>query len=316
MSEKILILDANSILYRAFYALPKLTTSTGQPINAVYGFLLVLFRVIKEFSPDYIFICFDFPAKTFRHQLFKEYKSKRPPTPDDLKIQIPILKEILKTFSIPFYEKEGFEADDIIGTITKQIAELQNSRPKVQNEKDLETIIVSGDLDALQLVGPQIKVYVLQRGVKDIVLYDENLVKEKFQGLAPEQILDFKALRGDPSDNIPGINGIGEKTAINLLLQFKNLENLYKEIEENSQAAQKLSQKLKEILLKQKEQAFLSKDLAKIEKNIPLEFNLIKWNFQETSQEKVKNILLKYGFKSLTKKLPEIKKQINNGRLF
>ena len=221
--KRLIVIDGNSVIHRAFHALPPLTTKSGKLVNAIYGFLLVFFKAIKEFQPDFIAAAFDFPGPTFRHKKFKEYKAKRPPAPEELYQQIPKVKEILEAFNVPIFEKESFEADDIIGTIS-QLASKKQVFPEI------ETIILSGDLDALQLVDSQTKAYTLRKGVKDVVLYDEKLVKEKFQGLTPEQLLDFKALRGDPSDNIPGVTGIGEKTAIGLLLKFGSLENLYKEI--------------------------------------------------------------------------------------
>src|SRR4030043_617619 len=259
--KRILIIDANSIIHRAFHALPILTTKKGEITNAVYGFLLVFFKAIKDFHPDYIAACFDLPLPTFRHKKYKPYKAKRPKAPEELYQQIPRIKEVLKLFNVPIFEKQGFEADDIIGTIAAL-------SPRKQIVPPIETIIASGDLDALQLVNKQTKLFALRKGVKDVVLYDEGLVKEKFQGLLPEQVLDFKALRGDASDNIPGVTGIGEKTAIELLLKFGTLDNLYKELEENSEKAKNLKPKLRETLLQYKEQAFLSKDLAQIDKNV------------------------------------------------
>lgn len=297
----LIILDSNSIIHRAYHALPPLTTKKGELINAVYGFLLVFLKAIKDFQPDYIAACFDFPAPTFRHKKYKKYKAKRPPVPEELYQQIPKIKEILGAFNVPIFEKEGFEADDIIGTISC-LASKKQVLPKV------ETIILSGDLDTLQLINPQTKVYALRKGVKDIVLYDESLVKEKFQGLTPEQILDFKALKGDPSDNIPGVTGIGEKTAAGLLLNFRSLEDLYKELEENSERAKKIKPKLKETLLQYKEQAFLSKDLAQINKNTPLDFSLEKSRWREYDKEKVIKIFRKLEFSTLIKRLPELGK--------
>ena len=241
--KKLIIIDSNSIIHRAYHALPPLTTKKEELVNAVYGFLLVFFKAIREFQPDFIAATFDFPAPTFRHKKYKEYKAKRPPAPEELYQQIPKVKEVLEAFNVPIFEKEGFEADDIIGTIA-------HLAPKRQIIPEVETIILSGDLDVLQLINPKTKIYSLRKGVKDIVLYDENLVKEKFQGLTPQQLLDFKALKGDPSDNIPGVTGIGEKTAIELIKEFGSLENLYQNLE-------KLKPKLKESLLLQKEQAFL-----------------------------------------------------------
>jgi DNA polymerase-1 len=298
MAEKLLILDANSILHRVYHALPPLTTKKGELINAIYGFLLVLFRVIKEFQPEYLCACFDFPAKTFRHEKFKEYKAKRPPCPKDLASQIPKLKEILEAFKISFFEKEGYEADDLIGTIVLKC-------------QGLEKIVVSGDLDNLQLVSKETKVFVLS-GVKKSILYDEKEVEKKYQGLKPEQIPDFKALVGDPSDNIPGIFGIGEKTAIDLLLKFGSLENLYREIEENSERAKKVNHKTKEILLKYKEQAFLSKSLAEIRKDLPLEFSLNKCQWGKYDEEKATQVLKNLEFHTLIKRLPELKKSARN----
>jgi len=300
--KRLIIIDCNSLIHRAYHALPPLTTKKGELVNAVYGFLLVFFKAIREFQPDFIATCFDFPAPTFRHKKFKEYKAKRPPAPEELYQQIPKVKEVLKSFNVPIFEKEGFEADDLIGTIARLA-------PKKQVLPEIETIILSGDIDTLQLVDSQTMVYTLRKGVKDTVLYDEDLVKEKYQGLNPNQLIDFKALRGDPSDNIPGVTGVGEKTAIELLLKFGNLENLYKEIEENSEKDKGLKPKLKETLLKYKEQAFLSKMLAQIERNAPIDFNLKKCRWGEYNKEKITQILKKLEFYSLIERLPEIKKQ-------
>jgi DNA polymerase-1 len=293
MAERLLILDANSILHRVYHALPLLTTKKGELINAIYGFLLVLFRVIKEFQPDYLCACFDFPAKTFRHKKFKEYKAKRPPCPKDLASQIPKLKEILEAFKIPFFEKEGYEADDLIGTIVSKC-------------QGLEKIVVSGDLDNLQLVSKETKVFVLS-GVKKSILYDEKEVEKKYQGLKPEQIPDFKALVGDTSDNIPGVFGIGEKTAIEILKEFGSLENLYKEIEENSENARKIQTKIKNSLLESKEQALLSKNLAEIEKNVPIEFDLKKCQWGKYDEQKVIQLFRELQFNTLIDKLPQTK---------
>lgn len=302
--KRLLVIDSNSIIHRAYHALPPLTTKKGELVNAVYGFLLVFFKALKDFQPDFIVAAFDFPAPTFRHKKYKEYKAKRPPAPKELYLQIPKVKEFLDAFGVPVFEKEGFEADDVIGTI----ADLS---PRRQVIPAIETIILSGDLDALQLVSSQTKVYALRKGVKDVVLYDEKLVKEKFQGLTPEQILDFKSLRGDPSDNIPGVTGIGEKTATDLLLKFGSLENLYKELEENSERVKEIKTKMRETLLKYKEQAFLSRDLAKINQNVPLDFNLGKCRWGEYDKEKITQIFKKFEFYSLLNRLPEINKKEN-----
>ena len=288
-AKRFLIIDSNSVIHRAYHALPPLTTKKGALVNAVYGFLLVFLKALKDFQPNYIAAAFDLSGPTFRHIKYKEYKAKRPKTPEELYLQIPKIKEVLAAFNVSIFEKQGFEADDIIGTLAFL--------------SPAETIILSGDSDTLQLVDFKTKVCALRKGVKDIVLYDENLVKEKFQGLFPEQVLDFKALRGDPSDNIPGVSGVGEKTAIQLLLKFGNLENIYKEIEENSQASQSIRLKLRKIILKYKEQAFLSKDLAKIEKTVPLDFLLQECCWQKINKEKISQVFEKFGFYSLIKRI-------------
>ena len=296
---RLIIIDANSIIHRAFYALPPLINKKKEPTGAVYGFLLAFFRAIKDFRPDFIAACFDVHAPTFRHKKFKQYKAKRPPAPKELYSQIPKIKEVLTVFKVPFFEKEGFEADDIIGTIAKLA-------PRKQAMPELEIIILSGDKDALQLVNKKTKVFVLNKGVKNAVLYDSKQVKEKYN-INPDQVLDFKALRGDPSDNIPGITGIGEKTAVKLLNQFNTLDNLYQELEENSEKAKELQFKLKELLLQYKEQAFLSRFLAEINRDTPIDFDLKKCQWGKYKESEVVEVLQNLGFNSLVKRLPELK---------
>jgi DNA polymerase-1 len=297
--KRFLIIDSNSIIHRAFHALPPLATSQGEVVNAVYGFLLVFFKAIKDFQPDFIAAAFDVPGPTFRHKKYQAYKAKRPKAPDELYQQIPKVKEVLTVFRVPFYEAPGFEADDVIGT-------LATLAPKKQAIPPLETIIVSGDADALQLVNSKTKVYLLRKGVKDIVLYDESLTREKFQGLSPEQILDFKSLRGDASDNIPGVTGIGEKTAIKLLLQFGNLANIYEEWPEEKDAKAKgFSSGLRETLLKYKEQAFISLELARIDRAVPLDFNLPDCLFGKYDKAVAEQLLKRFNFNSLLNRLPE-----------
>ena len=287
-----LIIDSNALIHRAYHALPYLTTKKGEIVNAVYGFLLVFLKITKELQPDFIAVAFDFPAPTFRHKKYKKYKAKRPPTPKELFQQIPKVKEALRVFNIQVFEKQGIEADDIIGTIAVSVLKKQ-VLPKI------EIIILSGDSDMFQLVNSQTKVYALRRGVKDVVLYDKKLVKEKFQGLEPKQLLDFKSLKGDPSDNIPGVTGIGEKTAIKLLLEFNSLDNLYQEIKKNSKKTQKINPNLKETLIKYKEQAFLSKSLVEIKIDALIDFNLEKCQWKGYNKGKVIEFFKKLGFYSL-----------------
>jgi DNA polymerase-1 len=204
------------------------------------------------------------------------------------------LKEILEAFKIPIFEKEGYEADDLIGTIVSRC-------------NGLEKIIVSGDLDHLQLVSKNTKVFVLS-GVKKSTLYDEKEVEKKYRGLKPQQIPDFKALTGDPSDNIPGIPGIGEKTAIQLFLNFKGLNELYKALKENPDEVKKIDPKLKQKLLEEEKQIFLNKELVEIEKNLEIDFDIKKCQWGKYSKEKIMNLLKNLEFYSLIKRLPEIEK--------
>ncbi len=288
-----LILDCNSILHRAYHALPPLSTKKGVEIGAVYGFCLVFLKIIKEFKPDFIAAAFDYPSLTFRHREFKEYKIKRPKAPKEFYFQIDITKKILKAFKVPIFEKEGFEADDIIGTIVKE-TERRQVFPLIEN------IIVSGDLDTLQLVSKKTKVFLLGKGIKKSILFDEEKVKEKYEGLVPLQLEDYKALRGDVSDNIPGVRGIGEKTAKFLIKEFGSLENLYKCIEKKEE--KKVKEKLRKILLEYKEQAFFSKKLAKIKKDVPIKFSLRECAFGNYEKEEILRIFKKLEFYSLIKK--------------
>jgi len=294
----LLIIDSNSIIHRSYHALPPLITKKNEQTGAIYGSLLTLFKVIKEIKPNFIAACFDIPGPTFRHKKFKDYKAKRPKLPKELSEQIPKTKEILKLFNIPIFEKQGFEADDLIATITKKAK-------KRQIYPVLEIYILSGDLDNLQLVSNNTKVYTLQKGIKKTIIYDKKEIFSRF-GIEPAQIVDFKALCGDPSDNIPGVTGIGKKTAAKLLLQFGNLENLYKNLQENSEKAKNLNQKLRELLLKYKEQAFFSQSLVLTKDDVPIDFKLEICQWKNFDKKKIAEIFEKYEFYSLIKKLPEI----------
>ncbi len=288
--KRLLVIDSNSVIHRAYHALPPLTTKKGEVVGAVYGFLLVFLKAIKEFKPDFVIACFDVPGPTFRHEKYKEYKANRPKAPDDLYQQIPKVKEVMAGFNVSVCEKPGFEADDLIGTIAK-------AAPQKQAFPELETIIISGDSDNLQLINSKTKVYVLRKGVKDTVLYDKEKVMEKYQGLTPEQLIDYRALRGDPTDNIPGVPGVGEKTAIELIQKFGTLENLYQNLDE-------LKPKLKQLLTQNKEQALISRDLTIIDKNAPIEFNLNECRWDNYNKEKAEKSLKELEFYSLISRLP------------
>lgn len=248
--KRLIIIDGHSLLYRAFYALPPLTNKKGQPTGAVYGFLLTLFRAIKDLKANYIVTCFDTKKPTFRHEAFKEYKIHRPEMPGGIVSQIPIMKEVLESFNIPIFEKDGFEADDLVATIAE----------KTRN--GVETFILSGDLDNLQLVDENTKVYTLGKGIKDSVIYDKLKVVERF-GVEPNQMNDFKALTGDASDNVPGVPGIGKKTAAELIQKYGTIKNLYDELSTDTAV---VKPKVKEALKQNKESAFLSLHLVEVKK--------------------------------------------------
>jgi len=291
--KKLVIIDANALIHRAFHALPPLTTQKGEMVNAVYGFILVLLKMIKELKPDYIACAFDVAGPTFRDIEYKEYKAKRIKPPDALYNQIGKIKEVVRAFDIPIYEKQGFEADDIIGTISLRIK---------NNESGIRTVIVTGDLDTLQLIDKQTSVYTLRKGVKDTVIYDKKAVFERY-GLSPSQIIDFKGLRGDPSDNIPGVPGVGEVTAIKLLKEFGSMENLYSALISGKKVSV-LNQRLRAKLEEYREQAFFSKKLATIKRDVPIKFKLEDCRWGKYDREKVIGLFKELGFYSLIKKLP------------
>lgn len=294
--KRIIIIDANAIIHRAYHALPKLTTKSGEIVNAIYGFMLFFLKAVREFNPDYIASAFDYPAPTFRKEKYPLYKAHREKAPDELYSQIPKVKNVLESFGVPAFEKKGFEADDVIGTIAQKAS-----------EEGIESIILTGDMDALQLVNGQTKVYALSRGIKNAVLYDIEEVKKNYGGLLPRQLVDFKSLRGDASDNIPGVKGIGEKTAIELINKFGKLDSIYESID-------KINKPLQEKLLRNKKEAFTSKLLAEINKNVPIEFDIRKCEWKKYYSEEGLKELEKYGFNSLIKKIKE--KENYNLKLF
>ncbi|HTY12711.1 MAG TPA: 5'-3' exonuclease H3TH domain-containing protein, partial [Candidatus Omnitrophota bacterium] len=213
---KAYLIDGNSLAYRAFYALPDtMRTSTGITSNAIYGFTTMLLKTLED-GPDFVAIAFDRPEPTFRHKEYKEYKATRDKAPPTLHEQMPYVKEIAEALSIPVFELAGFEADDVIGTLAREA-----------EKEGYKVTIISGDLDPLQLVDDNIKVLTTRKGITDTVLYGEKEVEERYDGLKPSQLIDFKALKGDTSDNIPGVPKVGEKTAIELLKQFGTLEEIY-----------------------------------------------------------------------------------------
>jgi len=284
--KTLVIIDGNALIHRAYHALPPLKTKKGQLVNAVYGFISILFKIIRELKPDYLAATFDLAGPTFRSLEYKEYKAKRVKPPQELYEQIPLIKKIVKALGIPIYEKKGFEADDVIGTIVQK-----TKKQKIKN------IIITGDLDTLQLINKQTEIYTPQKGLKDIVIYNQTAVKKRY-GLKPKQIIDFKGLRGDPSDNILGVPGIGQKTAIDLIKKFGSLKKLYQNLSQSD-----LNPKLKARLLEYKDQAFFSQYLATIKKDVLIDFNLKKCQRGKYHKEEVIKLLKKLEFNSLIKRL-------------
>jgi len=289
--SKIVLIDGNALVHRAYHALPKLTTKKGELVNAVYGFISILLKVLNELKPDYVAATFDLAAPTFRHEEFEEYKATRVKAPQELYDQLVRVKQVLGAMNIPIYEKEGFEADDVIGTLTVQA----KGKPEFQHPESRITV-VTGDLDTLQLVNDKVNVYTLRKGIKDTILYDEKAVAERY-GLLPKQMPDFKGLKGDPSDNIPGVPGVGEKTAAELLKEYETLENLYENI---GLLPEKIGNKLEE----NKEQAFFSKYLATIKTDVPVELDLAKCKLHDYDKNKVKELFEELEFFSLLNRLP------------
>jgi DNA polymerase-1 len=296
--ENFVIIDSNSIIHRAFHALPPFKNKEGELVNAVYGFLLVLFKLLKELKPKYFVACFDLPEPTFRKKAFAEYKATRKKAPDELYNQIPMVKNVLKTFNVPVFEKAGYEGDDLIGT-------LANSLTKGKEDK-VKNIVVSGDLDNLQLINANTFVYFLNKGVKNGLIYDAKMIEEKYEGLTPEQLIDYKGLRGDVSDNIPGVKGIGEKTALKLIKEFGSIENLYNNIDKAD-----LPKGVKEKLISGKEKAFLSKELSEIKRDVPLEVNMKDCEWGGYDEKEIISMLQDFGFNSLIKNIsPEEEKSV------
>lgn len=285
--KKLILIDGNAIVHRSFHALPPLTNRKGEMTNAVYGFSSVLIKVINELKPDYMVATFDLAAPTFRHIEYDQYKAKRVKAPDELYEQIPKTKEVLTAFGVPILEKEGFEADDIIGTVAKKYT-----------NKEIEILILTGDLDTLQLIDDNIRVYTMKKGINDTFIYSEKEVEERY-GLKVSQMIDYKALRGDPSDNIPGVKGIGEITATSLLKEFGTLENLYKNVDKVK------SKNVMEKLKKDKQMAFFSKSLATIRLNVPVKISLKELDWQSHFDiDKIRLLFGELGFHSLLRRIP------------
>ncbi|MFC1623780.1 DNA polymerase I [Candidatus Omnitrophota bacterium] len=283
VKKRLFLIDGNSYCYRAYYAIKDLKNSRGQPTNAIYGFILMLKKLLESQRPDYLAVAFDLKGPTFRHKKFKEYKIKRKPMPDDLVSQLPLIKETLEAYNIPIFEKEGFEADDVLATIAKKTA-----------KSGIEVYVVTGDKDALQLVDENIKVLNVQ---KEGLVYDKEAIRGRFFGLGPESIIDLMALAGDPTDNVPGVRGIGEKTAIDFIREFQNIDNLYKNLERIK------SDSKREMLLKEEKLARLSKELVTLDASVPIEVDIASMRIRQPDSKKLLQLFKDLEFKRLAKEI-------------
>ncbi len=294
-TEVFLIVDALALLHRAFHAVPPLQTKDGRVVNAVYGFVSILLKAIKDTHPEYVAVAFDRKEPTFRHKAFEAYKAQREKKPDDLYEQIPIVEDLLKVLKIPTLSKSGYEADDIIATLCD----------KTKSCKNLTRVILTGDKDTFQLIDDTTFVLTPGKGIKDTLMYDPAAVTARFS-LTPEQMIDYKALRGDPSDNIPGVRGIGEVGAAKLLGEFGTLENLYKQIENETPQVEKIPKKQKENLVEFKKDALKAKELVALVHDVPVEFDLEAAHLVEPDHLALIAALAELDFKSLLPRVVEV----------
>ncbi len=297
--KTLVLLDVHAIVHRAYHALPDFATSSGEPTGALYGLSTMLLKIISDLKPDYIIACYDLPKPTYRHEAYKEYKAGRTKSDDELISQLKKSYEIFKAFNIPVYSKEGFEADDMIGTIVE----------KNKKEKNINIVIASGDMDTLQLVeGDKVRVYTLKKGIKDTIIYNESAVKERF-GFGPELLPDYKGLRGDPSDNIIGIKGIGEKTASDLIINFGSIESIYKAIkkDKNKLLEAGIKTRIIDLLVEGEEEANFSKMLGTIRRDAPIDFALPEKEWKEDINiENISNLWSSLEFRTLGARLKDV----------
>jgi len=306
-AKKLVLFDAHAILHRAYHALPEFTSSKGEPTGGLYGLATMLMRIIGELKPDYMAACYDRPEATFRKEAYEGYKAQRKKADEALIAQMDKSRDIFSAFNIPIYDKAGFEADDIIGTLAEQAKKFP----------EVEIVIASGDMDTMQLIeDKKVQVYTLKKGISDTILYDETLVRARF-GFGPELLPDYKGLRGDPSDNIIGVPGIGEKTATDLIVNFGTIENIYKQLKKNETAFKKagIKDRMVEILKANEEEALFSKMLATIKRDVSVSFDLSGSHWTEGCDiKKIETTFGNYEFKSLVPRarnlLPEILEEI------
>ncbi len=307
-TKKLALLDMHAIIHRAYHALPDFSTSKAEPTGALYGLVTMILKLIGDTKPDYIVACYDLPQATYRHELYDKYKEGRAKTDEALVKQIIRSRDVIDAFGIPRYELGGFEADDLLGTIVEQTSARGGSASG--GKENIEIIIATGDMDSLQLVsGEKVRVYTLKKGIKDTIIYDEKGVRERF-GFGPELLPDYKGLRGDPSDNIPGIKGIGEKTGSILIQKFGGIEEIYKKLKSKNGKAEFLKAGIKErivqLLLDNEEEANFSKMLGTIRRDAPMKFVIPEKPWKETIDvEKVKKLFSELEFRTLGVRVEE-----------
>lgn len=294
--KRLVLLDAHAIIHRAYHALPDFTGPAGQPTGALYGLSSMLLKIATDLRPDYIVACYDLAGPTVRHEAYEDYKSTRGKSDDALITQLNSSRDVFAGFSIPIYERAGFEADDVLGTICKEL----------ENDRSIEIIIASGDMDTMQLIDQgRVSVYTLKKGLNDTILYDETAVIERY-GFAPELIADYKGLRGDPSDNIKGVPGVGEKTATELIQKFGSIENIYKTLKKNEGAFLEagIKPRMIQLLKDHEEDALFSKMLATIRTDAPVAFKLPKKEWREdVKQERIFALFDEFGFRTLRQRV-------------
>ena len=290
--KTIVLLDSHALIHRAYHALPDFMSSKGEPTGALFGLSSMIMKIVTDLKPDYIVACYDLPQKTFRHEAYAEYKKGRAKTDEALIVQIKKSRQIFEAFNIPIYDAPGFEADDVLGSIVENL----------KNEENINIIIASGDMDTMQLINKKkVQVYTLKKGINDTILYDEDEVIKRF-GFKPELLPDYKGLRGDPSDNIIGIKGIGEKTAQNLIVNFQTIEEIYNKLKDDEEIFQKigLTKRVIELLKNNQEEALFSKTLAKIRRDAPINFKIPEKTFWENADiQKIEKMFSVFEFRNL-----------------
>ena len=305
-SKRLVLFDAHAILHRAYHALPEFSNSKGEPTGALYGLSAMLIKIIGELKPDYMAAAYDLPKPTFRHEAFAGYKAGRVKADENLVIQLKRSRDVFTAFGIPIYDCVGFEADDILGTVVE----------KLKKNSDIEIVIASGDMDTLQLVSKkQVQVYTLKKGINDTILYDEMRVRERF-GFGPELLPDYKGLNGDPSDNIGGVPGIGDKTATTLITNFGSIESIYKTLKKTPEAFAKagIKERIVRLLTEHEEEALFSKELATIRRDAPIEFHLPKAVWVDTVElSKILALFSELEFRTLGARAKETLDKVRGG---